>query len=100
MICPDCKNSFLQPFVCTTCGAEKLYDTTLANTQSELAAAQAKIARLTKRKDECSNGWDEAMAQRDKALAFLQCYRHETPLGHQPYMLAHEVDLLLKECGK
>jgi hypothetical protein len=37
-ICPDCKNSFLQPFVCTTCGAEKLYDTTLANTQSELAA--------------------------------------------------------------
>jgi hypothetical protein len=37
--CPDCKNEFLQPFVCTTCGAEKLYDATLANTQSELATA-------------------------------------------------------------
>ena len=34
--------------------------------QTKLAAAQTEIARLTKRKDECSNGWDEAMAQRDK----------------------------------
>jgi hypothetical protein len=41
-----------------------------------------------------------AIAQRDKAIEFLQVYRHDTPLGHQPYMLAHEVDLLLKECGK
>jgi hypothetical protein len=27
--CPDCKNQFVQPFVCTTCGAEKLYDETV-----------------------------------------------------------------------
>ena len=28
----------------------------------ELAEAQAEIVRLTKRKDECSNGWDGALA--------------------------------------
>ena len=27
--CQLCKNEFMQPFVCTTCGAEKLYDATL-----------------------------------------------------------------------
>jgi hypothetical protein len=27
--CPDCKNQFVQPFVCTTCGAQKLYDETV-----------------------------------------------------------------------
>ena len=42
----------------------------------------------------------EAQAQRDKALAFLHRYRNETPLGNQPHMIAHDVDLLLKECGK
>lgn len=26
--CPSCHNQFHQPFVCTTCGAEKLYDAT------------------------------------------------------------------------
>lgn len=29
--CTVCKNEFMQPFVCTTCGAEKLYDATLAS---------------------------------------------------------------------
>ena len=30
--------------------------------ERELAEAQAEIVRLTKRKDECSNGWDGALA--------------------------------------
>jgi hypothetical protein len=38
MICPDCKNEFLQTFTCTTCGAEKLYDATVVALQSQLAA--------------------------------------------------------------
>jgi hypothetical protein len=37
--CPDCKNEFLQQFVCTTCGAEKLYDATVATLRNQLAAA-------------------------------------------------------------
>jgi hypothetical protein len=28
-VCPDCRNQFVQPFVCTTCGAQKLYDATV-----------------------------------------------------------------------
>lgn len=28
-VCPDCRNQFVQPFKCTTCGAQKLYDATL-----------------------------------------------------------------------
>jgi hypothetical protein len=42
----------------------------------------------------------EARNQRDKAIAFLKVYRNDTPLGNQPHMIAHEVDLFLKGCGK
>ena len=71
----------------------------MSDLERELAEARAEIVRLTKRKDECSNGWDAALAQRDKAIAFLHVYRNDTPLGNQPHMLAHEVDQFLKECG-
>ena len=30
-VCPDCRNQFVQPFVCTTCGAQKLYDATVSS---------------------------------------------------------------------
>ena len=36
-----------------------------------------------------------AEAERDELLALLRRYRNETPLGHQPHMIAHEVDALL-----
>ena len=42
----------------------------------------------------------KAKAQRDKAIAFLHVYRNDTPLGHQPHMIAHDVDQFLKESGK
>jgi len=38
-VCPDCKNKFAQQFVCTTCGAEKLYDATVETLRNQLAAA-------------------------------------------------------------
>jgi len=44
--CHDCKNEFLQQFVCTTCGAEKLYDATVATLRNQLAAEQAQIKML------------------------------------------------------
>jgi hypothetical protein len=34
--CPDCKNQFVQPFVCTTCGAQKLYDETVRQQALEI----------------------------------------------------------------
>jgi hypothetical protein len=42
----------------------------------------------------------QARRQRDKAIAFLKVYRNDTPLGNQPHMIAHEVDLFLKGRGK
>ena len=68
--------------------------------EEELAAAIASFGEERERARREGERVIAAISQRDKALAFLQCYRHDTPLGHQPYMLAHEVDLLLKECGK
>ena len=67
---------------------------------AEIASAQAQRDEKDKQLASCYGRMDKAEAQRDKALAFLQVYRHETPLGHQPHMIAHEVDLLFKECGK
>ena len=43
-ICPDCKNVFLQPFRCTTCGAQKLYDTTLRQAEQRAERAEAELA--------------------------------------------------------
>lgn len=43
--CPSCSNVFLQPFVCTTCGAQKLYDATLR--AAEEAANRLREERAT-----------------------------------------------------
>ena len=42
--CPDCRNEFVQPFKCTTCGAQKLYDTTMNTLAANLARAEARLA--------------------------------------------------------
>ena len=34
--CPSCRNQFVQPFVCTTCGAQKLHDHTMDTLEAEL----------------------------------------------------------------
>ena len=44
--CPDCRNEFVQPFVCATCGAEKLYDVTVRSQAMQ-------IERLHKLLAEC-----------------------------------------------
>lgn len=42
--CPSCHNEFVQPFVCTTCGAARLHD-------AELASAHARLAELERQRD-------------------------------------------------
>jgi hypothetical protein len=64
-ICPSCHCSFHQDFVCTTCGAEKLYDATLR-------ALQAENAELWK-DAERSVSWI------DGVIEILELYRPETP---------------------
>lgn len=34
--CSECLNEFVQPFVCTTCGAEKLYDAPVREQASQI----------------------------------------------------------------
>lgn len=42
--CADCSNIFIQnPFVCVTCGAQKLYDVTLEDAQKRAEAAELAI---------------------------------------------------------
>ena len=45
--CPECHNEFMQPFTCTTCGAQKLYDATLATAEKRLALAVAALKELS-----------------------------------------------------
>lgn len=45
-MCPECRNTFMQPFVCTTCGAQKLYDTTLRTAMLRAEKAEHEIERL------------------------------------------------------
>ena len=42
-------------------------------------------------------GRDRLHAEAERLRALLTRYRNETPLGHQPHMIAHEVDATLKE---
>jgi hypothetical protein len=44
--CPECHNEFMQPFTCTTCGAQKLYDATLATAENRLALAVAALKNV------------------------------------------------------
>jgi hypothetical protein len=46
-ICPDCHNHFHQPFRCTTCGAQKLYDHSLKDAQQRAGRAEAALATVT-----------------------------------------------------
>jgi hypothetical protein len=81
--------------------------------QAELAAARDEIARLTKRKDERSNGWDEALAQRDAAVAALKELNNAVEifgamiLTNRSMIIYTEMayasnraSTILKECGK
>lgn len=40
--CPDCRNLFVQPFTCTTCGAQKLYDETVRSLHGRCETLEAR----------------------------------------------------------
>lgn len=44
--CPDCKNKFVEPFRCTTCGAQRLYDETVRSQAAQIGYLQARVADL------------------------------------------------------
>jgi len=58
--CPVCRNEFMQPFCCTTCGAQKLYDITLKTAHSRIAALEAEAEKRAK--------WNEELAKANDRL--------------------------------
>lgn len=42
-VCPDCRNQFVQPFKCTTCGAQKLYDNTVTSQASTIESLRKQL---------------------------------------------------------
>ena len=44
-----------------------------------------------------SEAYDRLKAENVKLKRFLKRYRNETPLGHQPHMIAAEVDEILEQ---
>lgn len=54
--CSECLNEFVQPFVCTTCGAEKLYDATVREQAMQIESLRALLF-------ECRDWVDNGRAQ-------------------------------------
>ena len=48
-VCNDCRNEFNQPFVCITCGAQKLYDTTLKSAETRADRAELRAEKLARK---------------------------------------------------
>lgn len=45
-VCPECRTTFFQPFVCTTCGALKLHNHTMAVLERENTALRQQRGQL------------------------------------------------------
>ena len=56
-----------------------------------------RLMRLNAEKDERI---EQLEAERDELLALVIRYRKETPLGHQPHMIAHLADAAIAKVRK
>lgn len=59
--------------------------------------AEARAERLAEEVERMACELVDAITRADKLAEALRRYRNEVPIGHQPHMLAHEVDDLLRE---
>jgi hypothetical protein len=64
--CPSCHNTFMQPFMCTTCGAQQLYDESIISAWEQIDRLSARVAELEREKAELRKALDMA----DEAMAF------------------------------
>lgn len=58
-MCPDCKCQFVQPFKCTTCGAQKLYDATVISQAASIERLQAALETFVNVAEEAFREWDK-----------------------------------------
>lgn len=74
--CSECLNEFVQPFVCTTCGAEKLYDATVRGQAMQIESLRTLLSELLavvrgecpSLLDEDSDGFGDLAIRIDAAL--------------------------------
>jgi hypothetical protein len=69
--CPDCRNEFVQPFKCTTCGAQKLYDVTVRSLYAQVEHLLGIVRELVECKDlkDRLDGWEAGSTQEMAAMA-------------------------------
>lgn len=89
-ICPDCHNTFQQPFKCVTCGAQKLYDATLLDAQQRAERAEANIEELGKR-------YNDALIASANSERYLN-EKIERAEAERDAAVARERDACAKEC--
>jgi DNA-binding transcriptional MerR regulator len=73
--CPDCLNTFTQPFRCTTCGAQRLYDETVrtqAETIAALRAEREKSLADARESDRLLKVAEQTIAAQDERVAALR----------------------------
>jgi hypothetical protein len=97
-ICPSCNNQFVQPFVCTTCGAEKLHNETMRVLEQQLADRIKREVMLrkhissfghhhtcnaAKHRLPCDCGYREALASTADLDGLILCEKE--PVAWQSY---------------
>lgn len=72
--------------------------------QAEIEALRAEVEKLRADRDSWEQqasdrvaDWHAEHLRAERLAEALRRYRNEVPLGHQPHMLAHEVDALLRD---
>jgi len=72
-VCRSCGCQFLQEFVCTTCGAEKLYDSTVKSQQAQIANLERENAALRQKLTEwASDAFDDVSGWGSYASEYMQ----------------------------
>lgn len=63
VFCPGCRNILAQPFVCITCGAQKLHDATLQSQADEIHRLSVERDQLTRELEEWAAMWYKARTE-------------------------------------
>jgi uncharacterized protein YukE len=89
-VCPTCKCQFMQPFVCTTCGAERLYDATVRGQAQTIQYLQSLLERCA----------EPVTDMRDAALGQMKAYSRFQERKAKYASAANQYDTLLDDIQK
>ena len=89
-LCPDCRNQFVQPFVCTTCGAQRLYDATVKSQAEAIQYLKSLLERCV----------EPVTDMRDAALGQMKAYSRFSERKAKFASAANQYDTLLGDIQK